>query len=153
MSKEESKVVARNRKAFHDYEIMDRLEAGLVLRGTEVKSMRDGQVSIQESYAKIEHGEAFIVNMDISPYLDASIFNHEPKRVRKLLLHRREIGRLVGKTAERGLTLIPLSVYFKRGFAKVELGLAKGRKLYDKRQAIRDKEMRRDVSRSMSRKR
>lgn len=151
MKQEPLRIVARNKKAFHDYEILDRLEAGLVLCGTEVKSLRQGNVSIQESYAKIHKGEVFVVNMDISPYECGNVFNHEPKRTRKLLLHAREIARLVGKTQERGLTLIPLSVYFKRGYAKMELGLARGKKQYDKREAIRKREMKRDLSRGASR--
>src|SRR6266850_862508 len=143
--KEESriKLVQKNRKAWHEYEIIEKVEAGLVLKGSEVKSIRGGQVSIHESYARITKGEAWVINMDIAPYAQAGPFNHEPKRPRKLLLNRTELRRLVGKTAERGLTLVPLALYFKDGFAKLEIGLARGKKQYDKRESIK----KRDVSR------
>ncbi|MFN3484643.1 MAG: SsrA-binding protein SmpB [Planctomycetota bacterium] len=144
------KLVQRNKKAFFNYEILERLEAGLVLTGSEVKSIRDGKVSIQEAYAKVCEGEVWIVGMDISPYPQAGPYhNHEPRRPRKLLLHRREIQRLIGKTQEKGLTLIPLALYFKDGYAKLEIGLARGKKQYDKRQAIREREAKRALQRRM----
>ena len=141
------KLVQKNRKAWHEYEITEKVEAGLVLKGSEVKSMRAGNASILESYAKLSKGEAWIVNMDIQPYAQAGPFNHEPKRLRKLLLNRTEINRLQGKTAERGLTLIPLTLYFKDGYAKVEIGLAKGKKLHDKRESIKKRDVDRDLRR------
>ncbi len=142
------KIVQRNKKAFFNYEIIERLEAGLVLKGSEVKSIRDGKVSIREAYAKIRGGEAWVVGMDISIYSQAGPYNnHEPRRARKLLLHRREIMRLAGKTQERGLTLVPLSLYFKGGRAKLEIGLARGRAKHDKRRAILEREAERDLRR------
>ncbi len=124
-------------------------EAGLMLVGSEVKSLRDGKANLVDSYARIQKGEAFLVNTHISPYAGANQFNHEPTRTRKLLLHAREIERLTGKTKERGLTLIPLKIYFKNGRAKVELGLARGKKLYDKRENLRRKVAQREVERSI----
>jgi len=142
------KIVQRNKKAYFDYEILDKLEAGLVLTGSEVKSIRDGKVSIREAYAKIRGGEAWVVGMDISTYPQAGPYNnHEPRRARKLLLHRREIRRLVGKIREKGLTLVPLALYFKEGLAKLEIGLGRGKAKYDKRQAIQDREAKRDLRR------
>lgn len=143
----EVKIVQKNRKAFFNYEIVDRVEAGLVLTGSEVKSIRAGQVSIQESYAKVRKGEVWVVNMEVAAYKNAGPFNHEPKRSRKLLLKRGEINRLIGKTAERGLTLIPLSLYFKNGYAKMEIGLARGKRQYDKREAIKSRDVARDLRR------
>ncbi|MCG0278447.1 MAG: SsrA-binding protein SmpB [Thermanaeromonas sp.] len=143
------KVVAENRKARHDYFIEETLEAGLVLTGTEVKSLRSGKANIRDSFARVENGEVFLYDMHISPYEQGNRFNHEPKRPRKLLLHKHEIRRLIGKTRERGYTLIPLKVYFTpRGIAKVELALAKGKKLYDKREAIRERDMKREMERA-----
>lgn len=141
------KIIQKNRKAFFNYEIVDRVEAGLVLKGSEVKSIRGGQVSIHESYARVRKGEVWVVNMEIAAYKNAGPFNHEPKRARKLLLKRGEINRLVGKTAERGLTLIPLSLYFKNGYAKMEIGLARGKKQWDKREAIKNRDVSRDLRR------
>ncbi|MBI3268584.1 MAG: SsrA-binding protein SmpB [Planctomycetes bacterium] len=143
--------VQKNKKAFFNYEITDRFEAGIVLTGTEVKSIREGQCSIQEAYAKVERGEAWIINMDISPYHAGSYMNHQPKRVRKLLLRKAEIAKLLGKTKIKGLTLIPLSLYFKRGLAKLSLGVGKGKKLWDKREDSKKKTADRDVRRAMSR--
>jgi SsrA-binding protein len=140
------KVVASNRKARHDFEILETHEAGLVLRGTEVKALREGQVSFKDSYAAIDRGEAWLIGCHIAPYSRGSDANHDPERRRKLLLHRREIARLLGRVAERGLTLVPLRLYFKDGRAKVEIGLARGRKLHDKRAAIRDRESRREMA-------
>lgn len=138
------KTVVSNRKARHDYHLMERFEAGLVLLGTEVKSLRQGKASLQDSFAAIEGGEAWLHNMHISPYEQAAHWNHDPRRNRKLLLHASEIRRLIGKVQERGFTLIPLRVYFTRGRAKVELALAKGKKVYDKRADIRDRDLRRE---------
>jgi SsrA-binding protein len=141
------KIVQKNRKAWFNYEILEKVEAGIVLTGSEVKSIRAGHVSIHEAYARITKGEPWVVNMDIAPYAQAGPFNHEPKRRRKLLLKKTEIRRLIGKTAERGLTLVPLSLYFKSGFAKLEIGLARGKRQYDKREAIKKRESSRDLRR------
>ena len=140
------KVIATNRKAFHDYEILETYEAGIVLRGTEVKSLRESQVNFKDCYAAVDNGEAWLIGCYIAPYHHGTDANHDPERRRKLLLHRREIGRLLGKVAERGLTLIPLRLYFKDGRAKLELGLARGKKLYDKREAIRERDERRNTA-------
>ena len=145
----DEKLVCVNRQARHNYFIDETYEAGLVLLGSEVKSLRDGKANLVDSYAQIRRGEAFLINAHISPYAGADQFNHEPTRTRKLLLHAREIERLTGKTKERGLTLIPLKLYFKDGRAKVELGLARGKKLYDKRDTLRRKVAEREVERSL----
>jgi SsrA-binding protein len=137
--------IATNRRARHDYDILETYEAGLALRGTEVKALRDHQVTFKDAYAEIAGGEAWLVGCHIAPYRHGSDANHDPERRRKLLLHRREINRLLGKVAERGLTLVPLRLYFRDGRAKLELGLARGRKLHDKRQAIREREQRREL--------
>jgi SsrA-binding protein len=139
------KIIATNRKAFHNFSILETYEAGLVLRGTEVKSLREAQVNFKDCYATIDNGEAWLIGCYISPYHHGSDANHDPERKRKLLLHKREISRLLGKIAERGLTLIPLRLYFKEGRAKVELGLARGKKLHDKRATIRERESRREM--------
>ncbi len=149
MSKEHLKIVAKNRKARHDYFIEDTVEAGLVLTGSEIKSIRAGQVSLSESYGLIRGDELWLVNAHIAPYKQASFQNHEPRRDRKLLLHRREINRLIGKLKEKGLTLIPLRLYLKNSRAKVELGLGRGKKLYDKRQSLREQDDRRQMSRAI----
>ena len=147
------KVVATNRKAFHDYFIEDKFEAGIVLQGTEVKSLREGRVNLQDSYASVRDGEVFLHNCHVSPYSHGNIMNHDPTRVRKLLLHKTEINKLHGRTQQKGLTLIPLRVYFsKRGHAKVELGLAKGKKLYDRRESIKAREAGREVQRAIKEK-
>jgi SsrA-binding protein len=143
------KVVCVNRRARHNYFIDEVYEAGLVLVGSEVKSLRDGKANLSDSYAQIRRGEAFLVNSHISPYPGANQFNHEPTRTRKLLLHLREIERLTGKTKERGFTLIPLKIYFKQGRAKVEIGLARGKKLYDKRETLKRKVAEREVERTL----
>jgi SsrA-binding protein len=145
----DDKVVATNRKAFHNFAILETFEAGLVLRGTEVKSLREGQVNFKDCYASVDNGEAWLIGCHISPYHHGSDANHDPERRRKLLLHQREIGRLLGKVAERGLTLVPLRLYFKRGRAKVELGLARGKKLHDKRAAIRERDERREMAKEV----
>ncbi len=149
MAKEAMKLVANNKKAYHDYFIEEKYEAGVVLHGTEVKSMRMGKCSIKEAFIRIENGEMFAYGMHVSPYEKGNIFNKDPLRVKKLLLHKQEISRLTGQIAEKGYTLIPLQVYFKDGLAKVEIGLAKGKKLYDKRQDIAKKDQRREVEKEM----
>ncbi len=143
------KPVARNRKAYHDYLILDTYEAGIVLTGSEIKSVRANQVSLRDGYALIRDGEVWLENVHIAPYNQANRENHEPRRSRKLLLHRREINRLTGKLREKGFTLIPLSMYLKNSRAKIELGLARGKRQYDKRVALKEKEARRQIDRSM----
>lgn len=143
------KIIAKNRKAFFDYHIEDKFEAGLVLMGSEVKSMRDGRASLSDSYAIIKNGEAYLLNSHIAQYPPAAGMNHDPKRTRKLLMHKNQIVRLDGRLKQGGSTLIPLMLYFKRGRAKVELGLAIGKKKYDKRAAIRKRETKLEVSRAM----
>lgn len=145
MGKESFKLVANNKKAYHDYFIEEKYEAGVALHGTEVKSLRLGKCSIKEAFVRIEGGEVFVYGMHISPYEKGNIFNKDPLRVKKLLLHRSEINKMTGKIAEKGYTLVPLQVYFKNGLAKVEIGLAKGKKLYDKRQDIAKKDQRREA--------
>jgi len=140
------RVIATNRKAYHDYEILETYEAGIVLRGTEVKSLRESQVNFKDCYAAVDNGEAWLIGCYISPYHHGTDANHDPERKRKLLLHRREIQRLLGKVAERGLTMIPLRLYFKGGRAKCELGLARGKKLHDKRASIREREAKREMA-------
>lgn len=145
MSKEAEKLIANNKKAYHDYFIEEKYEAGLVLHGTEVKSMRMGKCSIKESFVRIENNEVWVYGMHVSPYEKGNIFNRDPLRPKKLLLHREQIRKLTGQLAEKGLTLVPLQVYFKDGRAKVEIGLARGKKLYDKRQDIAKKDQRREA--------
>ncbi len=147
MAKESMKLVANNKKAYHDYFIEEKYEAGLVLHGTEVKSLRLGKCSIKEGYAGIEKGEAYVYGMNISPYEKGNIFNRDPLRPKKLLLHKQEIRKLTGQLAEKGYALVPLQVYFKDGRAKMELGLARGKKNYDKREAIAKKDQRREYER------
>ena len=143
------KLVASNRRAHHNFDILETHEAGLVLQGTEVKSLRDSRADLKESYARIDGNEAWLIGLHISPYAQGNRANHDPLRPRKLLLHRAEINRLVGKIMEKGLTLVPLRLYFKEGRAKVELGLARGRKTLDKRHAIREREETREVHRAL----
>ena len=146
------KVVAQNRKARHDYFILDTLECGIVLTGTEIKSVRAGNLNLKDSYASIDKGELWLVGLHISPYEKGSYYNHEPERTRKLLANRIEIVRLVGKTKEKGLTLVPLSIYIKDGRrAKVELALAKGKTAYDKRDSIAERDAKRDIDRAVRR--
>ncbi len=147
MAKEAMKLVTNNKKAYHDYFIEEKYEAGLSLHGTEVKSLRLGKCSIKEAFIKIERGEAFVYGMNISPYEKGNIFNKDPLRIRKLLLHKMEISQLAGNLAEKGFTLVPLQVYFKDGRAKMEIGLARGKKLYDKRQDIAKKDQKRETER------
>jgi SsrA-binding protein len=148
MADEKNQSIATNRKARHEYEILEVLEAGLVLRGTEVKALRTGQVNFKDSFATIRNHEAWLRGCHISPYSHGTDANHEPERDRKLLLHRNEIARLMGKVAERGLTIVPLRLYFKDGRAKVEIGLARGKKLHDKRSSLREREVAREMDRA-----
>jgi len=143
------KIICNNRKAWHDYAIEETLEAGLVLWGSEVKSLRAGKANLKDSYADVRGEEVFLVGTHISPYNPAGQSNHHPERDRKLLLHRKEIGKLIGKVNERGLTLIPLKMYFKQGKAKVELALAKGKRQYDKRETLKRKEAQREMARAI----
>lgn len=143
------KIAAENRKARHDYHIHETYEAGLALTGTEVKSLRAGKANLKDSYARIDNGELFLHNLHISPYEQGNRFNHEPLRVRKLLMHRYEINKLLGKIKEKGFTLIPLKLYFTRGKVKVELALTTGKKTYDKRHDLAEKDAKRDMDREM----
>lgn len=147
MAKEARKLVANNKKAFHDYFIEEKYEAGIALAGTEVKSLRMGKCSIKEAFIRIDKGEIYVYNMHISPYEKGNIFNKDPLRVRKLLLHRHEIRKIEGQIAQKGYTMVPLNVYFKGSLVKLEIGLAKGKKLYDKRQDIAKKDQRREAER------
>ena len=149
MEKEKIKVVAQNKKARHDYFIEDTIEAGIVLSGTEVKSIRLGKSNLKDCYANIENGEMFLYGMHISPYEQGNIFNKDPLRVRKLLLHRSEIHRLLGLIQQKGLTLVPLQMYLKRGRVKIALGVAKGKKLYDKRGDIAERDAKREIDRKL----
>src|SRR5947209_6365561 len=146
---ENVKVVAVNRRATHDYFIDERVEAGLALTGTEIKSIREGRINLREGYARIADGEAWLVNVHIAPYEHGNRYNHEPLRERKLLLHRKEIDELVGKVRQKGYTLVPMQVYLKNGRAKVELGLARGKREYDKRHAIAEREAKRNIERGL----
>ena len=143
--KESQKLIANNKKAYHDFFIDETYECGIALHGTEVKSMRMGKCSIKEAFVRIEDGEVFVYGMHVSPYEKGNIFNKDPLRVKKLLLHKYEINKLLGKIKETGYTLVPLQVYFKDGKVKVEIGLARGKKLYDKREAIAKKDQRREA--------
>ena len=147
MAKTEKKLIANNKKAYHDYFLEERFEAGIELHGTEVKSMRMGKCSIKEAFVRIENGEVIVYGMHVSPYEKGNIFNRDPVRVRKLLLHRSEINKLAGKTVEKGYTIVPLQVYMKNGLVKIEIGLGRGKKLYDKRQDIAKKDQRRENER------
>ena len=146
-AKAQGKMIANNKKAYHDYFILDTYEAGIALAGTEVKSLRMGKCSIKESFIRIEDGEVFIYGMHISPYEKGNIFNKDPLRVRKLLLHKSEINKLIGKTKEKGMAIVPLKVHFSKSLVKVEIGLAKGKKLYDKRDDIAKKDQKREAER------
>lgn len=144
-------VVARNRRARHDFELLEKIEAGLVLTGTEVKSLRSGKANLEDSYAEVDRDEIWLLGCDIPEYLQANRMNHAPKRPRKLLLHRREIAKLEHRTNEKGMTLVPVALYFKKGIAKVELCLARGRKTFDKREALKKQEAKRDMDRALRR--
>ena len=147
----DKKVISTNRKAFHDYLIFDRFEAGIVLTGTEIKSIRKGAFNLKDSFAKIEDGEIFLYNMHISPYEHGNRNNHEPERTRKLLLKKQEIMKMLGKIKKENYTIVPLELYLSHGFAKIEIGLAKGKKLYDKRESITKKTQERDIARNTKR--
>ena len=149
MANEGIKVVAQNKKAWHDYFIEQTMEAGIVLSGTEVKSIRQGKVNLKDCYAMIEGGEVVLNGMHISPYEQGNIFNKDPLRNRKLLLHKSEISRLIGYTQQKGLSLVPLQLYFKRGRVKLELGIARGKKLYDKREDIAERDAKREIDRKL----
>jgi SsrA-binding protein len=150
---EDVKVVARNRRAFHEYEVLDRIECGLVLVGTEVKSLRDGHANIEDAYAKVEGGELWLIGSDIPEYVMGNRLNHKPRRPRKLLLHRREIDKFAGKASQRGFTLVPLRLYFKRGKAKLELAVTKGKQAHDKREALKKADAQREMRRAMTERR
>ena len=147
MAKTSTKLIANNKKAYHDYFILDTYEAGIALHGTEVKSLRMGKCSVKESFIRVENGEVFIYGMHISPYEKGNIFNKDPLRPRKLLLHKAEINKMIGKTKEKGMAIVPLKVYFKGSLVKVEIGLARGKKLYDKRNDIAKKHQQREAQR------
>ena len=149
--KDETKSVATNRKAYHDYEILDKIEAGMILRGTEVKSLRAGKANLKDSYVIFREGEAFLLNTHISPYMHGNLANHDPERTRKLLLQKREIDKLAGTVAQKGLTVIPLRIYFREGRAKVEIAVVRGKKLFDKRETERQKEAERETARAIRR--
>lgn len=149
MSKDKIKVIARNRKAKHEYNIEESYEAGIVLQGTEVKSIRQGRVNLKDSFALVEDGEVFLYHMHIAPYKEGNRYNHEPERVRKLLFHKHQIKSLIGKTKRKGYTLIPLKIYFKNGLIKLELALAKGKDLHDKREDIKERTAQREMERAM----
>lgn len=149
-----AKIVARNKKALHEYHIEDTFEAGIVLTGTEIKSIRQGRINLKDSYARIDRGEVFLLNMHISPFEQGNRFNHDPTRTRKLLLQKKEINKLIGLTQQKGFTLVPLDLHLRNGFAKIQLALGKGKKMHDKRQAVAkrdaDREMRRQLKERMN---
>jgi SsrA-binding protein len=151
MAEKEQRVVVSNRKARHDYHILDTLEAGIVLLGTEVKSLRGGNANLQDSHATVKNGEIWLYGMHISPYEHGGISNHDPKRTRKLLVQKREIRRLLTRVQDKGLTLVPLSVYFKGPYAKIELAIAQGKRSYDKREAIKQREAKREIAARLKR--
>lgn len=150
---DEIRLISKNRRAFHEYEIMDRLECGIVLVGTEVKSLRDGHCSLEEAYAKLDEGELWLIGSEIPEYAMGNRLNHKPKRPRKLLLRRREMNSFAEKASQKGFTLIPLSLYFKNGRAKIEIAVGRGKQLHDKRQSLKKAEANREIQRAMSRKR
>jgi SsrA-binding protein len=143
------KLVCQNRKAYHDYHIEETVESGIALLGTEVKSLREGKANLKDSYVLVKGDEAFLLNCHISPYSHGNILNHDPLRTRKLLMHRVEIDKLIGKAVTKGYTLIPLKIYFKGSFAKVEIGVAKGKRLFEKRETIKEREAKREIDRAM----
>jgi len=149
MPSEGIKIVSENRKAFHDYFIEDRVEAGIILTGTEIKSIRNGKVNLKDSYARLNNGEVWVHQMHISPYEQGNRYNHDPLRQRKLLLHRAEINKLIGKIQLQGLTLIPIKIYLKQGMAKIELAVCQGKKNYDKRQVLAEREGKREIERAL----
>lgn len=149
MPKGEGKVLAQNRQARHDYTILDTIEAGISLKGTEIKSIRNGKINLRDGYATIRNGEIFLQNVHISPFEQGNIFNHDPLRMRKLLLHKKQIASLIGQVKTAGVTLVPLKVYIKNGVAKVLIGVAKGKKTYDKRESLKQKDMKREIERAL----
>ncbi len=149
MAKKDSNVIAQNKKAHHDYHIEETFEAGIVLQGTEIKSIRAGRINIRDAFAHIQNGELFLINAHISTYEQGNRYNHDPLRTRKLLLHKKEINKLIGATKEKGYALIPLKVYIKNGFAKVLIGLGKGKKKYDKREDLKQKDAKRQIERAL----
>lgn len=149
MNEKSSRTIVENRKAFHDFFIEERFQAGIVLTGTEIKSIRMRAVNLKDSFARIQDGEVFLYNVHISPYTHGNRFNHEPTRTRKLLLNRKEISKLIGKTKEKGYSLVPLKLYFSGDWVKVELGLAKGKKEFDKRESIKEKDIKRQIDRAI----
>ncbi|MFM8274473.1 MAG: SsrA-binding protein SmpB [Gemmata sp.] len=142
--------ICRNRRALHEYDISDRIECGIVLVGTEVKSLRDGHANLEDAYARVDDGEVFLIGAEIPEYLYGNRLNHKPKRTRKLLLHRREINKFAGKAGEKGLTLVPLRMYFKEGKAKVEIAVAKGKQAHDKRESLKKADAKRDIDRALA---
>ncbi|MDC3412301.1 SsrA-binding protein SmpB [Aquibacillus sp. 3ASR75-11] len=149
MPKGQGKAIAQNRKANHDFFIEETYEAGIVLQGTEIKSIRAGRVNLKDSFARVDRGEAFLHNLHISPYEQGNRYNHDPVRTRKLLLHRKEIDKLIGETQQQGYSLIPLKIYIKNGVAKVLIGLGRGKKKYDKREDLKRKQAKRDMDRAL----
>ncbi|WP_028274101.1 SsrA-binding protein SmpB [Atopococcus tabaci] len=149
MPKGQGNLIAQNRKARYEYTIIDTIEAGIVLTGTEIKSIRAGRINLKDGYASIRNGEVFLNNVHIAPYEQGNVFNHDPIRSRKLLMHKKQINRLIGETKTAGVTLVPLKVYLKNGYAKVLIGLAKGKKKYDKRESLKRKDQQRDIQRAM----
>lgn len=149
MPKGEGNLIAQNRKARHDYSVIDTVEAGIVLKGTEIKAIRQRRVNLKDGFARVKDGEIFLMNVHISPYEQGNIFNHDPLRTRKLLMHKKQIKRLELEAKNPGVTLIPLKVYIKDGFAKVLIGVAKGKKQYDKREDLKRKDMKREIDRSL----
>ena len=149
MAKQHDKPLAQNRKAGHDYFIEETYEAGIVLQGTEIKSIRAGRVSLNDAHIRIMNGEAFIINMNVATYEQGNRFNHDPTRTRKLLLHRKEIDKLIGLTQQKGYTIVPLKLYIKNGYAKLLIGLGRGKKQYDKREDLKQKQMKRDIDRAI----
>jgi len=149
MTRKRNRPLAQNRRASHDYFIEETFEAGLVLQGTEIKSIREGKVSIQDAHARIINNEAFVINMHIAPYEQGNRYNHDPTRTRKLLLHRSEINKLIGLTQRQGYTLVPLKLYIKNGYAKLLIGLGKGKKKHDRREDLKRQQMQRDIDRAM----
>lgn len=146
------KILAQNKKAFHDYELIEHFEAGIALEGTEVKSCKAGKVNLRDAYVRIKDNEALVLNMNISHYEQGNIMNHEPTRTRKLLLHRKEINKLVGKSQEKGLTIVPLKIYLVKNLVKMEIALAKGKQSHDKRNSIKEKDLKREISRDFKNK-
>lgn len=149
MPKGEGNLIAQNRKARHDYAVLDTIEAGMVLKGTEIKAIRAGRINLKDGFARVRNGEVYLHNVHISPYEQGNLFNHDPLRTRKLLMRKKQIERLIGETKNTGITLVPLKVYIKNGYAKVLIGIAKGKKQYDKREDLKRKDMNREIERAL----